>query len=214
MSRWSPYVDNGGTVMGLAGQDFCILGADTRMSIGYSIHTRHAPKYTKLTDKCVLITSGMQADMATLHKVLKARLTMYEHQHGKPMSTPAIAQLLSNTLYYKRFFPYYTFNLLGGVDENGEGCVFTYDAIGSHERVKFSSQGTGAHLIQAVLDNQIGFKNQQREPVERTLDQSVAIVKDVFTSACERDIFTGDHVDICVIANGKVSIEKFDLKYD
>lgn len=62
----------------------------------------------------------MQGDMLTLHKTLKARMDMYVHQMGKQASTPAIAQLLSNTLYYKRFFPYYCFNVLGGLDANGK----------------------------------------------------------------------------------------------
>lgn len=61
----------------------------------------------------------MLADVKTLQKVLKYRLETYFHQHQKYPSTPAIAQLLSNTLYSRRFFPYYTFNVLGGIDENG-----------------------------------------------------------------------------------------------
>lgn len=48
-----------------------------------------------------------------------AFVQQYQHKHNKEISCPAMAQLLSNTLYYKRFFPYYTFNLLGGLDNEG-----------------------------------------------------------------------------------------------
>lgn len=134
------------------------------------------------TNKCVLASSGMQADIATLHKQLLIRLEMYKHQNGREMSTTSIAQLLGNTLYGKRFFPYYTFNVLGGdisplyylsfffswflfrikrvlkrvgVDDNGVGCAYSYDAVGSFERTPYSSSGTGQSLVQPLLDNQV-----------------------------------------------------------
>jgi len=212
---WSPYVNNGGTALAIAGKDFCIIAGDTRMSTGYSIHTRTATKLTALTDKCVIATSGMQADHKTLHKILSSRMTTYHHTHRKPMSTTAIAQMLSSTLYYKRFFPYYTFNVVGGVDENGVGCVFSYDAVGSFERVTYASSGSGQTLIQPFLDNQVALKNQPNRPVQDlTEDELLQFVKDTMMSAGERDIYTGDYVDIAIINKKGIRFEKFNLKLD
>ena len=46
-------------------------------------------------------------------------LPRLQFNHRRPMGCQAMAQLLSNTLYHKRFFPYYTFNLCAGLDEQG-----------------------------------------------------------------------------------------------
>lgn len=45
---------------------------------------------------------------------------MYRHEHNKEMTTPAIAAMLSTMLYYRRFFPYYTYNIIAGLDSDGE----------------------------------------------------------------------------------------------
>eukprot|EP00657_Telonema_sp_P-1_P002321 TRINITY_DN1541_c0_g1_i1.p1 TRINITY_DN1541_c0_g1~~TRINITY_DN1541_c0_g1_i1.p1 ORF type:complete len:280 (-),score=43.23 TRINITY_DN1541_c0_g1_i1:111-950(-) len=223
---FQPYEVNGGTVIGVSGKDFAVLACDSRLSRGYSILSRDVPKYTRLTDKCVIATAGMAADKDALHKLLLARMTMYEHQHNKQMSTTAIAQMLSNTLYYRRFFPYYTFNLLGGLDENGQGCIFSYDAIGSYERVFYSSNGSGQSLTMPVLDNQVGLHNQTNRVAPRQvpgivpiredlqLEEAIELVKDAFTSAGERDIYTGDHVDLCILTATGTDMQRFELKAD
>nr|AFK41809.1 unknown [Medicago truncatula] len=107
-ANWSPYDNNGGSCVAIAGSDYCVIAADTRMSTGYNILTRDYSKISHLAEKCVMAPSGFQADVKALQKVLSARHLTYQHQHNKQMSCPAMAQLLSNTLYYKRFFPYYS----------------------------------------------------------------------------------------------------------
>eukprot|EP01111_Echinosteliopsis_oligospora_P012016 TRINITY_DN407_c0_g1_i1.p1 TRINITY_DN407_c0_g1~~TRINITY_DN407_c0_g1_i1.p1 ORF type:complete len:234 (+),score=70.18 TRINITY_DN407_c0_g1_i1:74-775(+) len=211
---FSPYTNNGGTTIAVAGKDFCIIGADTRMSDGYSINSRKVTKLCKLTDKCVLASSGMQADILQLQKTLKASLQMFEHNNGKQMSTPAIAQFLANQLYYRRFFPYYSFNVLGGIDEFGNGCCWSYDAVGSHERVRYTSSGTGQQLIQPLLDNQVGKTNQNVEKTLLSAQEAEDVVKDALTSAGERDIYTGDYADICRIDTTGIYFSEFELKFD
>ncbi|KAL8500241.1 hypothetical protein ACS0TY_020009 [Phlomoides rotata] len=147
-ANWSPYDNNGGTCVAIAGADYCVIADDTRMSTAWLQHPYSA-------DKSMMASSGFLADVRALQKALAARHLIYQHQHNKQMSCPAMAQLLSNTLYFKRFFPYYAFNVLGGLDSEGKGCVFTYDAVGSYERVGYSAQGSGSTLITPFLDNQL-----------------------------------------------------------
>ena len=118
-------------------------------------HHHHQTSSSNRSPKVVIASAGMQADRETLHKTLHARHVTYQFNHRKPMSCGAMAQLLSNTLYYKRFFPYYPFNLCAGLDEEGRGAIYTYDAIGSYERVGYGCQGSGKELMQPVLDSQL-----------------------------------------------------------
>eukprot|EP00472_Partenskyella_glossopodia_P009573 CAMPEP_0197521446 /NCGR_PEP_ID=MMETSP1318-20131121/6724_1 /TAXON_ID=552666 /ORGANISM="Partenskyella glossopodia, Strain RCC365" /LENGTH=229 /DNA_ID=CAMNT_0043073447 /DNA_START=38 /DNA_END=727 /DNA_ORIENTATION=+ len=212
--QWSPYVDNGGSVLGVAGKDFVVLAGDTRMSYGYSIASRNVTKIVKLTDQCVLASAGMQSERHTLHKVLKAKAIMFENTHQKQMSTKSMSQCLGNTLYYKRFFPYYTFNVLAGLDEKGVGAVYGYDAIGSFERVPYVCTGSGSALATSILDNQVLFKTQPQNKRDLSLEETVNLVKDVFTCISERDIYTGDNAEIFVITKDGIKKEVFKLRAD
>jgi 20S proteasome subunit beta 6 len=162
----------------------------------------------------VLASGGMQADGNCLRKVLKIKVSQYKHTHKRVISAPSIAQMLSNTLYYKRFFPYYAFNVLGGVDKDGVGGVWGYDAIGSFERVPYVVTGSGSTLITSVLDNQVCFKTHPQHKRDLSAAETVDLIKDCFTVACERDIYTGDQVLIHIITAEGTKVEVFNLKKD
>jgi len=213
--HFSPYDFNGGTVLAIAGEDYSLIATDTRLSQGFSIHSRDNPKTYQLTDNSVLGSCGFHGDVLTLNKVIKARLTVFEQTHLKPMATGSIAAMLSTILYYRRFFPYYTHNVVAGLDSEGKGCVYSFDPVGSYERESFRAKGSAAPMLQAFLDNQIGGKNQEgnkKAPIP--LKKCIEVVKDVFTSAAERDIYTGDAVSISIITKDGIKTERFPLRRD
>ena len=78
---------------------------------------------------------------------------------------------------------------------SGRGAIYTYDAIGSFERVGYGCQGSGKELIQPVLDNQLKAASPLVLPEQQwlsslPLDKAVDLVKGAFVSAGERDIYT------------------------
>uniref|UniRef100_A0A8C7ECT6 Proteasome subunit beta n=1 Tax=Nothoprocta perdicaria TaxID=30464 RepID=A0A8C7ECT6_NOTPE len=205
----------GKTVLAIAGEDFSIVASDTRLSEGYAIHSRDSPKCYRLTDKTVIGCSGFHGDCLTLTKIIEARLKMYKHSNNKTMTTGAIAAMLSTILYSRRFFPYYVYNIIGGLDEEGKGVVYSFDPVGSYQKDNFIAGGSATAMLQPLLDNQIGFLNMQNvERVPLTLEKALQIVKDVFISAAERDVYTGDALKICIVTKEGIKEESIQLRKD
>jgi len=202
--QFNPYSDNGGTILAVAGADFSVIAGDTRQSEGYSIQTRYAPKVFRLTDKAVLAVNGFAADGNMFVKKVKQRLEWYRHAHSKDMPLRAVARLIQSMLYARRFFPYYVYNILGGIEEDGSGAVYSFDPVGSYEREACRAAGAASSLVQPFLDNQIYFKNQTpapgtSHPAHLPLTDVLALVIDSFTSATERHIEVGDGLEMYVV---------------
>ncbi len=200
--------------MCIAGADYAIAAGCTRMSTGYEIMSRTQSKLTELTGKSVLAAAGCMTDIVTLRKMLGARLTQYEQNNGKDMSCDAAAQLLSVTLYYRRFFPYYAFCMIAGLDEQGKGAVYGYDAVGSFQLDVYGAMGSGQNFIMPILDNVVAHHHRQDPKVPLTVEEAISIVKEVFIVATERDIHTGDNVEIKVITKAGIQTINFPLKTD
>ena len=116
--------------------------------------------------------------------------------------------MLSVTLYQKRFFPYYAFNILCGQKEDGSFICYGYDAIGSYEHFKFGSCGSGGKLITPVLDK-IGGSKKLNEAEAKNL------VLETMNGCSCRDIYTGDKVELMISRkNGDFINEEYALRND
>ena len=151
----------------------------------------------------------MYADIIALQKNLKDRIEIYRSTHKKDPSLNAVAQMLSVTLYGRRFFPFYAFNLLAGMKDDGTFTCYGYDAVGSFDEATYGAQGSGNELITPVLDNII-----TRNP-NLTEQDALRLVLETMNGTSCRDIFTGDKCEIMVLrADGTLSSHEEDLRKD
>lgn len=121
--------------------------------------------------------------------------------------------------FYYRFFPYYVFTVLGGLDKEGRGCVFSFDPVGSYERESCRAGGASASIIQPFLDNQVKkknlFKDGQKVPyTDLPLEEAIKLAKDAFAGATERQIYTGDYLEIFIVTKQGVEVQRSELKKD
>lgn len=215
--QWSPYADNGGTTAAIAGKDFVILAGDTRLNGDFCIHTRHdESKIFPLTKHVYMASNGMQADRLQLQEVLKYRLQWYRYNNGgKEPSVKAVSQLMSTILYQRRFFPYYTFNMIVGLNEEGKGVCYSYDVFGSTEPFTYGTRGSASSFVEPLLDCLLMRQHMTTQaPAEMSREETLAMLKNAFTGAAERDIFTGDSVRFNIITKDGVETELFALRKD
>lgn len=235
------YTDNGGSTLGIAGADFAILAGDTRSTSGYSINSRLVPKIfrignttsdpdihdpTSSSSNIVLAVVGFAADGIALRERLDTAYKLYYYQHGKAMTLAACAQRLSHILYNKRFFPFYVQCILGGLDEEGKGALYSYDPVGSYEREQCRSAGSASSLITPFLDNQVNRKNQyvpgsgvghdlkEQEATPLPRGDVEELICDAFTSATERQIEVGDSLQMLVVTKEGIEEKMRSLKKD
>lgn len=93
------------------------------------------------------------------------------------MGVQSVTNLLQQILYGRRGFPFYSFCVVAGIDQEesydecGTGAVYVYDAIGSFERVAVGSAGTGRELLQPILDRLFsGSSNNHNIPNQQKID--------------------------------------------
>ena len=110
--------------------------------------------------------------------------------------------------------PFYAFNLLCGLDQDGKGVIYGYDAIGSYDKLTYGVQGSGSQLGSPILDNQFVGHNYKVKVLPESQEEVESTAKDIINSIAERDIYTGDGVEVVTVDKNGVRVTREAIRRD
>jgi proteasome beta subunit len=182
----------GATTIGIVCKNGVILASEKRISYGYMVVSKIGKKVFKLTNNIGAACAGIVADMQILARQIGAYAKLYELDHKRRAPVKAMAKTLSNLLFQRRYFPYITQTIVGGVDDEGYN-IYILDPIGSVIPDKYAAVGTGAVIAIGVLE--AGYNDSMN------VEEGRELVIRAMKSALARDAVSGNGVDILVITN-------------
>jgi proteasome beta subunit len=180
----------GATTVGVVFKDGVVLGSEKRVSYGRMVSSKSGRKVFKLTDNIGLAFAGLISDMQSLVREASAYANLYRLEKDRPITTQAMAKLISNMLFNRRLVPYLMETLIGGVDPEGPS-LYSMDLVGSLIPDDFIAAGSGAPVAIGVLESDYK-KDMNREEAMELAEKSIR-------AAVARDVASGNGIDLLVI---------------
>jgi proteasome beta subunit len=181
----------GTTTIGIVCKDGVVLATERRATAGNLISNKQTTKLFRIDQNIGVTIAGLVGDAQVLTRYLRAEVSLYRLRRNAPLSAEGAATLLANILNGNRFYPYYAWLILGGVDGKGSH-VFSVDPAGGCIEDKFVSVGSGSTFAYGLLEE--GYSR----------DMSTADAVDLalrgLTVAMKRDSASGDGYLVHIIS--------------
>jgi len=176
---------NGSAIVAMTGKNCVAIATDKRYGIRqFQTVGCNFNKSVQLTDKCFVGLSGLASDIQTVGQLMKFKLKLYQLREGRVMEPETIQNLISTTMYEKRFGPYFTEPVVAGLNRNNEPVICSYDFIGATSLAHdFTCSGTTSDQLMGVCES---FWKPDMGP-----DELFETISQCLLSAVDRDCLAG-----------------------
>jgi proteasome beta subunit len=181
----------GTTTVGLVCKDGVVLATERRATAGNFISNKATQKLFRIDQNIGITIAGLVGDAQVLARYLKAEVALYRLRRNAQLTAEGAATLLANILNGNRFYPYYAWLILGGVDSRG-GHVFSVDPAGGCIEDKFVSVGSGSPFAYGLIEETYSRDMATSDAVDLALRG--------LTAAMKRDSASGDGYLVHVIS--------------
>lgn len=192
----------GAATVGITFNKGIVIGAEKRVSWGTTIVSKTGKKVFPITDNIIVGSAGVSGDYQMLSSYLVAETNLFKLENRRPITVKAAAQLLSNILFSRKFLPFLTQTLIGGVDEDGPR-LYSLDLAGSLIQEEYSAIGTATSLVLGILE--ANYKKNL------TANEAIELAVKAIRSATRRDAMSGDGIDIIVVTPEGIEEKEFPL---
>ncbi len=190
-------VKTGTTTVGIKTADGVVLATDMRASLGRMVSSKDVQKVERIHPTGALTIAGGVSAAQNLISTLRAETNLYEARRGKDMSMQALSTLTGNLLRTGAF--YIVQPILGGVDEEGPH-VYSIDPLGSVIEEEYTVTGSGSQYALGVLE--------QEHRDDLTVDEAKTVAARAIKSAVERDLASGNGINLAVVTDEGVEITR------
>ena len=185
----------GTTTVGLKTSEGVVLATDMRASMGHMVSSKNVQKVEEIHPTGALTIAGSVSAAQSLISSIRAEVRLYEARRGEDMSMQALSTLLGNFLRSGAFFIVQP--ILGGVDEDGPH-IYSIDPAGSILEEEYTVTGSGSQYALGVLEQE--YDN------ELTIEEAKTVAARSIKSAVERDLASGNGINVCVVTEDGVDI--------
>ena len=188
----------GTTTVGIKADEGVVMATDMRASLGGMVSSKDVQKVEEIHPRGALTIAGSVSAAQNLISTLRAETSLYEARRGKDMSMEALSTLTGNLLRSGAFFVVQP--ILGGVDDEG-AHIYSIDALGGTTEEEYTVTGSGSQYALGVLE--------QEYDDEVTIDEAKTIAAKAIQSAVERDLASGNGINVAVVTDDGVEITRY-----
>src|SRR3989304_3424932 len=187
----------GATAVGIAFKGGVVVAAEKRVTYGTYVVSKTGRKVFKISDKVGAACAGLIGDMQVLMREISAYVKIRELEMRRELPPNSVAKLLSVIMFERRFAPFITQIVIGGVDD--KPLVYVLDPLGSIIPDKYASVGSGAEMAIGVIENE--YTDNMSEDAAKNL--AIKSIK----SSIKRDAASGDGIDIMMVTQSGIREE-------
>lgn len=191
-----------GTAVGIKTRSGVVLATDKRVTYEGFVLSRQARKIHMVTKHCGVAFAGLMGDVGYLTKLLDYEAKMYELEFGREIKARSLAKVLSVILYSYKLIPMLTEVVVGGYDE--KPLLYILDPVGSLIEEKYAAVGSGHQLALGYIE--------PRYREDMSLEEAEKMAIDAIKTVIERDVLSGDGVDVLVITSEGYTSKEYLFK--